>query len=140
MWFVSSETYNERRAICKGCEHFTGVGTCGTPGIGHKVTYKGEELSTCGCFIRVKAKFAIEHCPLGKWSSGIISKEDACALKEFILSLDASNITDEQRVKLFGYKSKLSGRNEPITKCPPCVSDLVENLKKQVRGLECGCE
>jgi len=139
MWFVKSETYNERIEICKGCEHFTSAGTCGTPVVGNKVTYNGEELHTCGCVMRVKASLTSEHCPLGKWSSGIISKQDACELKEFILSLDASFITHGQKVKLFGYKSKLSGRNEPITNCPPCVRELIEGMKKQIRNLECGC-
>jgi hypothetical protein len=139
MWYEKSEKYNERIEICKGCEHFTSVGTCGTPFIGNKVTYNGEELHTCGCKISIKARFNSEFCPLGKWSSGIISKEDACELKEFILSLDASFITHEQKVKLFGYKSKLSGRNEPITNCPPCVRELIEGMKKQIRNLECGC-
>jgi len=149
MWYIDSKLKQQRLEICMACEHYEPEKkTCGPVYNPFKELIKkrdpiiinGEEFRTCGCYVNVKASLTSEHCPLGKWSSGVISKEEACEMKAFILSLDNSFITQEQRVKLFGYKSKLSGRNEQMTTCPPCVKDLIENLKKQVRNLECGCE
>jgi len=137
MWFVNSQLKQQRLEICKACEHFSSVGTCGTPVIGNEVIVNGEVLHTCGCIMTVKTSLASEHCPLGKWSSERLSKVDGCALKDFILSLDEYHVSNEQLQKLFAYKSQISGRHEQVTTCPSCVKDLVENLKKQVRNLEC---
>ena len=137
MWFVNSQLKQERLEICKGCEHYSSVGTCGTPVIGNEVEVSGEVLHTCGCIMTVKTSLASEHCPLGKWSSERLSKVDGCVLKDFILSLDEYHVTNEQLQKLFNYKSKISGRHEQVTTCPSCVKDLIENLKKQIRNLEC---
>jgi len=137
MWFVNSKLKQERLEICKGCEHYSSVGTCGTPVIGNEVIVNGEVLHTCGCIMTVKTSLASEHCPLGKWSSERLLKVDGCALKDFILSLDEYHVSNEQLQKLFAYKSKISGRHEQVTTCPSCVKDLVENLKKQIRNLEC---
>lgn len=137
MWFVNSRLKQERLEICKVCEHYSSVGTCGTPVIGNEVEVNGEILHTCGCIMTVKTSLAAEHCPLGKWSSERLSKVDGCALKDFILSLDEYHVTNEQLQTLFSYKSKISGRHEQVTTCPSCVRDLIDNLKKQVRNLEC---
>jgi iron-sulfur cluster repair protein YtfE (RIC family) len=137
MWFVNSALKQQRMEICKSCEHFTNKTTCGTPVIGNEVIVNGEVLHTCGCIMTVKTSLSAEHCPLGKWSSERLSKVDGCALKDFILSLYEYHVTNEQLQKLFSYKSKISGRHEQVTTCPSCVKDLIENLKKQIRNLEC---
>jgi hypothetical protein len=137
MWFVNSKLKLERLEICKGCEHYSSVGTCGRPVIGNEVEVNGEVLHTCGCVMTAKASLASEHCPLGKWSSERLPKVDGCALKEFILSLDEYHVSNEQLQKLFAYKSKISGRFEQVSTCSDCVKDLIQNLKKQVRNLEC---
>lgn len=146
MWYVDSKLKQERLKICEACEHFEPEKkTCGPVYNPFKELIKkrdpiiinGEELRTCGCYVNVKASLTSEHCPLGKWLSERLSKVDGCALKDFILSLDEYHVTNEQLQTLFSYKSKISGRHEQVTTCPSCVRDLIDNLKKQVRNLEC---
>ena len=139
MWLAKTETQAARLDVCRSCEHFTSKGTCGTPVIGNEVIVNGEKLRTCGCIMRVKASLKSSFCPLGKWTGEALTKEEACALKRLLKSIDGQ-VVGETITELFMYKSKLSGRHEPVTTCAPCVRELIENLKKQVRNLECGCE
>ena len=44
--------YNRRIEICKGCEHLHSLGM---------------NCELCGCFVHVKARFKMFHCPAGKW-------------------------------------------------------------------------
>ena len=53
--FASSELYNERREICKSCEHRVDI---------INIT---ERCLVCGCVIPLKAKIESEKCPEGKW-------------------------------------------------------------------------
>lgn len=48
---VPLEVLQERMQICKGCEFVRDQGRCGV----------------CGCFIKTKASWVTERCPLGKW-------------------------------------------------------------------------
>ena len=51
-FFVSTEVYEDRITICKGCVYyFKPTGTC----------------KACGCFMKVKHKLAMASCPIGKW-------------------------------------------------------------------------
>ena len=47
---VTNEEHEERFSKCIECHHLVG-GRC----------------SLCGCFMKVKSKFASMDCPLGKW-------------------------------------------------------------------------
>lgn len=49
--FCSSEEHDERYFICTNCE-FLKNGRC----------------TRCGCFMKIKTKFAAMKCPIGKWS------------------------------------------------------------------------
>ena len=138
MWLAKTETKASRLEICKGCKHFTKRGTCGTPVLGDEVVVDGVTLRTCGCFMHVKASLKSSFCPLGKWTGEALTKDEACALQRLLKSIDGQ-VTGETLEELFAFKSKLSGRTEQVTTCAPCVRELVENLKKQVRMLECGC-
>lgn len=51
---VSGQVYNERYAICKGCE---------------KYIQKHKECELCGCDVTMKARIIFDSCPLGKWSA-----------------------------------------------------------------------
>lgn len=48
----SSHIYKERVATCEKCEELI------------KLT---GQCSRCGCFIKLKAKYAKSFCPIGKW-------------------------------------------------------------------------
>jgi hypothetical protein len=88
--------------------------------------------------MNVKASLKSSFCPLGKWSSEALTREEGCALKKLLANV-GDQVTGDTLKELFEYKSKLSGRHEQITTCPPCVRQLVEDLRKQVRMLECDC-
>lgn len=61
---VTAEEYDKRLAICRGegenenCPHYLD-------------SYKGGRCAKCGCGLAgavfAKAKWASEHCPIGKW-------------------------------------------------------------------------
>ena len=57
MRFVTVEQFNEREAICKGCEYWNPKGYANT----------GQCLK-CGCATKAKLKLASESCPLKKWN------------------------------------------------------------------------
>jgi hypothetical protein len=61
-YLASDKVYNERLAICKGCEHyFKPTGTC----------------TKCGCFMRVKAKLSNLSCPIKLWlKTSVLEKPD----------------------------------------------------------------
>ena len=48
---VSVDLYNKRISICNSCPKKLITGNC----------------SVCGCFVRDKAKYSDESCPLNKW-------------------------------------------------------------------------
>jgi len=54
--FVSDEVKQQRLNICKSCEH-----------------YDASQIrcKSCGCFLLQKASFALDSCPLQKWSNMI---------------------------------------------------------------------
>jgi hypothetical protein len=60
---VSSEVREERMRICAGCEYYD---------------EKQNRCRHCGCHLEAKVRFAIDSCPLKKWSTSDenwISKE-----------------------------------------------------------------
>jgi len=63
MQSVSDKVYETRLEECRNCEF------CDQQ---HMVCLKPE----CGCFVKVKARWASESCPLGKWHSQTKSTTD----------------------------------------------------------------
>ena len=53
---VSEETKNSRLEICKSCEFF------------NESLYQCKQ---CGCFLKIKASWATEKCPIDKWGAEI---------------------------------------------------------------------
>ena len=57
---VTDEVFNQRMEICKGCDRF------------HVEEEEDEEdeydCLECGCNVILKAKVALDSCPLGKWT------------------------------------------------------------------------
>ena len=54
---VSKETKNIRLEICNSCPHKTGAEDNPT-------------CNKCGCFLNIKAGWASQACPIGKWGTG----------------------------------------------------------------------
>ena len=52
--YATDEIKQQRLTICKSCEH-----------------YDAQQIrcKSCGCFLLTKASFALDSCPLHKWSS-----------------------------------------------------------------------
>ena len=48
---ADAETLARRLALCRECPHLTKAGVC----------------DRCGCVMSIKAKWADQKCPLGKW-------------------------------------------------------------------------
>ena len=139
MFTVEENIRKERFDTCLKCEflHQSPMGVrCGKQ-INEKVIYNGEEKRLCGCFMKVKTLFKASACPLGKWGTVGVSIETACEMKQFIDSIDPNFVTMDQVRRLYGYKSEISGVTFQPSNCPPCVAQVVEDLKKQVRDLWC---
>jgi len=49
---VDDDLYNQRIEICKGCEFFNA---------------ESDRCKKCGCFLKIKASWNSEKCPLDKW-------------------------------------------------------------------------
>ena len=62
---VNDDVLDARLAQCAVCEHVVRY----QPGAvaGDDVTM-ADKCSQCGCYVKVKAKFETESCPLGRWS------------------------------------------------------------------------
>lgn len=48
---IDDDAYLRRRSTCDECEFFR----------------SDERCSVCGCFMKIKARWAASVCPLGKW-------------------------------------------------------------------------
>lgn len=51
-YFVEKQIAQSRYDMCKECNHFIKITT---------------QCKVCGCFMKVKVKFADSKCPLDKW-------------------------------------------------------------------------
>ena len=58
---VSEATKNKRLEICNSCPFKVG-------------TEEKPTCNKCGCFLKIKAGWASESCPIGKWGVGEIPK------------------------------------------------------------------
>ena len=54
---VTEETKNKRLEICNSCPFKVG-------------TEEKPTCNKCGCFLKIKAGWASESCPIGKWGAG----------------------------------------------------------------------
>ena len=136
--FVSEEIRHQRFKTCLECEFLNrnnpmGV-RCGT--IGERVTYLSNEYKLCGCFMKLKTQFKGMACPVGKWGTIDISKEEGCYLKK-LLEETKSGVPAEMQKELIEFKYRLTGRRDQFTTCPPCLELLVKELNDGVRDLSC---
>lgn len=64
------EAVKKRIEVCKECpfaKKFMGAIWCGTPVFGEDIVINGQEVSLCGCNMKVKTKLTNAECPLKKW-------------------------------------------------------------------------
>jgi len=124
-------TYDQRIEICKACEHYSSVGTCGTPIVGHTVIHNGEEMKLCGCFMRIKAAIPALSCPLDKWI-GYITERERLELKEMLENSIRSGVMDAQVIT--DYWNKLNpGNRKGMTTCVPCIATMRNELLRLIK-------
>lgn len=138
---VPPVVYQNRLAQCKECKWYkASTGSCGTLIMGEVVTdednivrHYRKPIRLCGCVMKWKAKYRLSSCPAGKWSSEAIDATEIEKLREFVTSIEKRDklMSDEVR-DLARWFSKVSGQTHPVTTCPPCVRDMITELRKEV--------
>jgi len=123
-FLTSKEVYEERLAICRGCEnYFKLTGNC----------------LRCGCFMRIKAKIAPMTCPDRKWlKSGEIEMPediDKDLIKEvldiFPLFVDKRAPDTETKQKFIELYNTIHGTSYDInTNCGSCVHTVWQGLNE----------
>lgn len=136
MIVVDPTTMQTRLAICQGCEHYQlSTGTCGTLLIGGQVEHEGEIKSLCGCVMKLKTKFSLASCPLGKWNA-TVDPFKITEIKNFIKSLAGRKIlSDDEANKIKWLKKEV--KNDPFDPCDNCgyQQDLKE-LRLEIEAIE----
>jgi hypothetical protein len=123
--------------MCKACKFYKAeTGSCGTLIVGQTVTHYRNKVKLCGCVMKWKAKYRFSSCPIGKWDSVNVSKQDIEHIAEFIHSIKSKpTITAEENAKLFRYISKVTGVHQPPSGCGSCVKSAITDLLKEVNRL-----
>lgn len=124
----------ERFEICKGCEHFTSVGSCGTLGVGKTVEHEGEKVRLCGCFMKAKTKLRTSSCPIGKWGKRL----DAETVQELrkLLKVENGRIDGKAFRKLIYTFNKEFGTRYEFTTCGSCVGDAIRQMEETLKEYE----
>ena len=123
-FFVSTEVYEDRIAICKGCVYyFKPTGTC----------------KACGCFMKVKARLAPMECKQKYWGKETEVEipeqlpleivEEVLAIWEDLKTGRAKNQTAKK--KMIELWNTISGSNYNTgTNCGSCISTCFDGIKK----------
>ena len=142
MFTVPPAIRDHRIKTCQECKYYKKTTmSCGTLIIGDSVpeenefNYRKKKVRLCGCVMPVKTKLAFAKCPLNKWDSFRLSKEEIDELKQFVNDLPLSSLSMAQVKRLYEMKSKLTGRREVPTTCGSCVNSLIKEFKKQLAEL-----
>jgi hypothetical protein len=142
MFTVPPAIRDSRIKTCQECKYYKKTTmSCGTLIVGNTVpeenefSYRKKKIKLCGCVMPVKTRMMFAKCPMGKWDSFRLNKEEIAELKEFVNGLPLSKLTNEQVTKLFEMKSKITGRRESATRCGSCVNSLIQEFKKQLNAL-----
>lgn len=143
MFTVPPAIRDSRMKTCQECKHYRKTTmSCGTLIVGNTVpeenefSYRKKKVRLCGCVMPVKTKLIFAKCPLNKWDSFRLSKEEIAELREFVGGLPLSSLSRDQVKKLYEMKSKLTGRRESPSTCGSCVAGLIKEFKKQLELLD----
>ena len=136
------EMANKRLATCIECPAYNAtVRTCGTPlnklnPLGETMTVDGVTFKPCGCFLDIKTKMTLSDCPAGRWEKVV----DASLIQDAKTLLNNAKtnkqIDNNERNLLARLKSLMSGKNEKVTSCVPCVNQTIAELDKQLKREE----
>ena len=137
---VNSQEYQSRLATCRGCKHYTSIGSCGPLAQKTKVkeTIKNKKVTAelCGCLMAVKCKLKFARCPIMKWSPADATKEDLGFMKratKFVKSIEGKASLSAQEVQeLFSFHNETHSSKKKSSGCAPCVKGAVNDLSKWV--------
>jgi len=124
-------SYSERISICEKCEHFSSVGTCGTPVVGNTIIHNGVERKLCGCFMRIKAAIPALSCPLEKWS-GHLTEDERVELHDWLKKAIETNTADITILYRWWNKANPKNPLSPST-CVPCVKKVMDDLWVKIK-------
>tara|TARA_R100001463_G_scaffold39868_2_gene85121 strand:+ start:2899 stop:3300 length:402 start_codon:yes stop_codon:yes gene_type:complete len=123
-FFVPSEVYEDRIAICKGCIYYSSVlGNC----------------KVCKCFMKVKARIAPMSCPKKFWMKTTEVEEPKDLPQDIIDEiLDMWEDLKTGRAKDINAKAKMIDTYNtiymtsynPRTNCGSCISTCYDGIKK----------
>ena len=75
----------------------------------------------------VKSTLKYSSCPLGKWKSLQVTKEDYLEIKELVK--ETIKLSPEQAQKMVYYSEKYLGKRIRLNNCGPCSKNQLDELK-----------
>jgi hypothetical protein len=130
--------------ICKGCEHYTAIGSCGP--LGRKTKVKEEikgrkgEFELCGCVMSIKCKVKFARCPIMKWSPTEATKEEMNFFRDasrFTKKMNGKNSLSSNEIQeLYKFHNHTHGSKRKSSGCAPCVKSAMEDLTKWVNEIK----
>ena len=146
MFHVPPQIQQSRLDACRQCKfskQTPGIGlTCGTFLIGGKVEpendvkYYRRKVRLCGCKMEWKSKYAFAKCPIGTWNTHNLDDEQIEILTTFVKSIEnKSTVSADEVQKLFRWKNRITGRQEPVQYCGQCVKDLIRDINEALNKM-----
>jgi len=132
MLLTTPEERNRRLDICKSCEHYEPMTkSCGTLGVGKTLKRGRGKVKLCGCIMPLKTKFKMSGCPLKKWNP--VHSQKQLDEWETIINGMRGVATAEQQRWLSDTLMEISGVRRTAGNCPPCLANMVDEVKRYIR-------
>ena len=123
-FFVPTEVYEDRIAICKACKYyFKPTGSCGI----------------CKCFMRIKCRLAPMECPKKFWTKTTEMTQPDDLPKEIIdeildvwqyLKTGVAKGQEAKTKMIELYNTIYMTNYNPKTNCGSCISTCYDGIKK----------
>jgi len=150
MFRVPKKVLDDRLAACGACKHFRkSTGSCGTLIVGNKlpeddlkaldkentVTKNRSKIKLCGCVMRIKARLHWAKCPIGTWSAYGIDEKRRGQLRKFVQQIRQNgHLEHDDLRRLYTIRSEITGINEQVSTCAPCVKSALKELEDYLNG------
>jgi len=150
MFRVPKHIYDQRLSTCGACKHFRkATGSCGTLLLGNTlseeeakaidkantVTRHKSKYKLCGCVMRIKARLHWAKCPLGYWGAHGIDEKRREELRKFVRQIKLNGrLEHADTQRLYAIRAEITGRNEQISNCAPCVKSALNELEEYLNS------
>jgi hypothetical protein len=136
----------QRYSSCMNCKYFVkSTRSCGTLILGGSVdeedqedqiiTHRKKKIKLCGCVMPLKTKFAFSSCPIGKWDTYGLKKEEIVELRSFVESLPTKGrITNDQIDMMYAWMNKMIGVKQK--RCSSCIKQMIIDLKTEIKFID----